>query len=142
MNYLLILCIILKKSYFIIIKRKSFYDLKKRCYLKFFIKIGQKLCVQRHTKEFLYITAYGRFFMLVSFRILRLHKYNEIHIYFCYGQKQVNYRIWNELFAWVINRAIQNNSDMWVTMAGNCWCFIFCYFMYFFYYFQSVSIAR
>ena len=56
--------------------------------LETFLKIGQKLCVQGHTKEFLYITAYGRFFMLVSFRILRLHKYNEIHIYFCYGQKQ------------------------------------------------------
>ena len=99
-----------------------------RCYLKLFIKIGQKLCVQGHTKEFLYITAYGLFFMLVSFRILRLHKYNEIHIYFCCGQKQVNYRIWNELFAWLIYRAIQNNSDMWVTMFGNCWSFIFCYF--------------
>ena len=28
-----------------------------RCYLKLFIKIGQKLCVQGHIKEFLYIKA-------------------------------------------------------------------------------------
>ena len=43
-----------------------------KCDLKLFIKIGQKLCVQGHTKEFLYITAYGRNFFLVNFRIFRV----------------------------------------------------------------------
>ena len=27
------------------------------------------------------------------------NKYNEIHVYFYNGQKNVNYRIWNELHA-------------------------------------------
>ena len=43
-----------------------------RCYLKLFMKIGQKLCVQGHTKGFYYTKAYGRNFVLVNFRILKL----------------------------------------------------------------------
>ena len=42
------------------------------CFLKLFIMIGQKLCVQGHTKEFKYIKAYGRNFVLVNFRIFSL----------------------------------------------------------------------
>ena len=45
-------------------------------------------------------------------------KYNEIYIYFCHGQKHVNYRIWNELHAWFIYRATQSISDMWVIHVG------------------------
>ena len=43
-----------------------------RCDLKLFVKIEQKLCVQGHTKEFLYIKAYGRNLFLVNFRIFRI----------------------------------------------------------------------
>ena len=51
----------------------------------------------------------------------------------CYGQKHVNYRIWNELHTWLIHRATQNYSDRWVTMAGNYLklSIISCYFMQF-----------
>ena len=42
------------------------------CYLKFFIKIAQKLGGQGHTKEFQHIMAYGRNFVLVRFRIFIL----------------------------------------------------------------------
>ena len=44
-----------------------------RCYLKLFIKIGQKLCVQGHTKEYEYIKDFGRNFLLLNFCIFRLH---------------------------------------------------------------------
>ena len=43
-----------------------------RCYLKLFIKIGQKLCEEGHTKEFLFIKTYGRYFVIVNFCIFRL----------------------------------------------------------------------
>ena len=43
-----------------------------RCYLKLFIKIEQKLCVQGLTKELWYIKAYVRNFVLRIFRMFRL----------------------------------------------------------------------
>ena len=42
-----------------------------RWYLKLFIKVGQKLCVQGHAKEFKYIKDKGENFVLVNFRIFR-----------------------------------------------------------------------
>ena len=54
---------------------------------------------------------------------------NKIHIDFCHRQKHVNYRIWNELHAWLINRRTQNNLDVWTMKARNCRSFISCYFM-------------
>ena len=42
-----------------------------RCYLKHFLMVGEKPCVQGYTKEFEYIKAYGGNFVLVNFRIFR-----------------------------------------------------------------------
>ena len=63
-------------------------------YLELFMKIAQKLYLQGHTKEFQYITAYGRNFVLVNF-LIDCGKHKEIHGYVCH----VTYRIWNELHA-------------------------------------------
>ena len=53
----------------------------------------------------------------------------KFHIYFYHGQKHVNYTIWDELRAWLIYRATQNNSGMWMIKAGKCRSFISCYFI-------------
>ena len=62
------------------------------CYLKLFIKIGQKLCVQEHTKWFWYIKVFGGDFLLLSFCVFRLLriKANKKNIHFSHAQKNVN----------------------------------------------------
>ena len=66
-----------------------------RCNLKLFIKIGQKLCVQGTQKYSNTLRPKTGFSCKWIFVYLDYAKYNEIHIYFCYGQKKVNYRIRN-----------------------------------------------
>ena len=73
-----------------------------RCYLKFFIKIGQKLCVQGHTKNSNTLRPMDEISCYWIFLYLECGKHKEIHIYVCHGRKHVNYRIWNELHAWLI----------------------------------------
>ena len=50
-----------------------FISIMYRCYLKLFIKIRQKLCLQRHIKEFLCIKSYGKNFLLLNFCIFKLY---------------------------------------------------------------------
>ena len=102
-----------------------------RCYLKHFIKIGQKLCVQEHTKNSKTLRLMDGISCWWIFLYLDCGKYKEIQTCVSYDHKHVNYRIWNKLQAWLIYRPTQNISDMWMTMARNCRNFICCYFMQF-----------
>ena len=43
-----------------------------RCYLNLFVKIGWKISVQEHTKQFEYIISYRQNFLLIFFNIFRL----------------------------------------------------------------------
>ena len=47
-------------------------------------------------------------------------KYNEISSDFCHAERCESNRIWNEYDSSFLYRATRKNSDMLVSMAGNC----------------------
>ena len=108
---------------------KLFYTLSFLCL--HIIKIGQKLLYRGTQKNHNTLRPMDGISYSLIFAYLDCAKYTEIHIYFFYGQKHANYKIWNELHACLTYRASQKKSDTWVTMSGNCRSFISSYFRHF-----------
>ena len=78
------------------------------------------LCTGAHKRILIHYGLWTEFLVFWIFVYLDWGKHNEIHMCVSHRQEHVNYRICNELHAWLMYRTTQNDSDMLVTMTGNC----------------------